>query len=516
LFVPTLKQAARNLAGGWAYKVFSALTAFVLSGWATRVFGLDAMSLLILANSVVAYLMLLDFGAGSALPRMLPRMLTSRDQPRVDELLSTAVFLLVGPAVVAVLISPFLTHLVVSVVSPPAGLESAAYWTLWVSIAAAGACLPMRLGFGMLAAVSRFDTFFVYESIGMALKLGVGGLVLYAGSSLPWYAAAMALPPLAVSIAQFAAGLRMMGATMRFSLFRSWALGALLTMCGASLVMTLANTVTTQGGTVLIGLFGSSSDIALFGFPLILVTTAMSFAGPFGALLSPVVSALHGSRDEKRMRAILVATVRLATVLAGLIAAALIALGPVVLPLWLGPEAIAGGRLESMATLLSIFALGFAAFVPGSALKGLLMSAGSPWPMAITELVAAAVAMLVAALLYAVWGFGLHAIAVSITLGLFVRGFLLFPLLAATRLRENAPAFIVDLFCRPLLVTIAATASALLPYGTLDASSPVLPFAALAIYGITWSIGTYWFVFPAEVKLRVTAAWRSSPQQKDV
>lgn len=497
--------------------MFSALTAFVLSGWATRVFGLDAMGLLILANSVVVYLMLLDFGAGSALPRMLPRMLASRDGLRAGELLSTAVFLLIGPAVITVLVSPLLAYLAVSVVAVPAGLESAAYWTLWVSIAAAGACLPMRLGFGMLGAVSRFDTFFVYESVGMALKLGVGGLVLYAGSSLPWYAAAMALPPLVVSIAQFAAGLRMMGATtMRFSLFRSWALGALLTMCGASLVMTLASTVTTQGGTVLIGLFGSSSDIALFGFPLILVTTAMSFAGPFGAFLSPVVSALHGTRDEKRMRAILVATVRLATVLAGLIAAALIALGPVVLPLWLGPEAIAGGRLESMATLLSIFALGFAAFVPGSALKGLLMSAGSPWLMAITELVAAAAAMLVAALLYAVWGFGLHAIAVSITLGLFVRGFLLFPLLAATRLRENAPAFIVDLFCRPLLVTIAATASALLPYGTLDASSPVLPFAALAIYGITWSIGTYWFVFPAEVKLRVTAAWRSSPQQKDV
>jgi O-antigen/teichoic acid export membrane protein len=335
--VPSLDQAARNLIASWIYKILSAASAFLLTGWATRVFGLDAMGIVILTNGIVAYLMLLDFGASSALPRMLPRFLASRNQARADELLSTATIFLLPMAIGVLLLSPLIAHLVVRFAMIPATLREAAFWVMCVSVAAAGIAVPFRLGFGMLGCVSRFDLFFVYEVAGLALKLALAGGVLAAGLSLPWYAAAVAIPPVFVALAQFAAGLRSMRpGKIQVSLFRSWALAALLSMCGASLVMSFASAMTTQGGTLLIGAFGAARDVALFGFPLILVTTAMSLAGPFGAFLSPIVNALHGTQETQRMRLIVVVAVRLATALAGLIAAGLVIVGPAVLPLWLG------------------------------------------------------------------------------------------------------------------------------------------------------------------------------------
>jgi O-antigen/teichoic acid export membrane protein len=452
--------------------------------------------------------MLLDFGVSSALPRMLPRLLAARDQIATNELLGTTIAFLLPISLVALLASPLMAHFVVQFATIPESLHEPTYWVVLINVASAALVVPLRLGFGILGALSRFDLYFGYETGGLLLKLGMAGFVLYAAPSLPWYAASIAIPTLLVGIAEFRIALRLLRpATLQLSLFRQWALRALLSMCGASLLMTFAAATTTQGGTLLVGAFGAAEEVALFAFPLILVSSAMSFAGSFGAFLAPVTNALHATKEAERVRGIVVGTVRLATALAGLIAVTVILLGPALLPVWLGQRAVSGGGLETMVDLLLIFGIGFATFVPGSALKGLLLSVGNPWTVAVTEVVVAIAAIAFAAALYLWSGLGLRGIGGAIAAGLALRGLLFLPWLSARLLDENPGRFLTTLYARPLAVVAGSTAAAFALHSLWQPPSTPALIAVLFSFSLVWLLGCYLLVLPQEVKDRVEKLW---------
>jgi O-antigen/teichoic acid export membrane protein len=369
--------------------------------------------------------------------------------------------------------------------------------------------VPFRLGFGLLGAVSRFDLFFVHETAGLALKMLLGGIVLTAGLSLPWYSAAVAIPVILVGIWEFRTGLlSVRPVEIGFTLVRSWALRALLSMCGASLLMTIAAALTTHGGTLLIATLGEPAEVAVFALPLMLVSTAMSFAGSFGAFLAPITNELHGTRDAARMREIVVMSVRLAAVLASLLAAGLALMGPILLPVWLGVQAVSEQRLDTMTNLLWIFALGFATFVPGSALKGLLLSVANPWPVAIFELAASVAAIAFAASLYIAFDFGALAIAFTVAVGLAVRGLLLFPWLAARVLNEKFVLFLRAIYLRPLVVIAGAMLVAIVAHESWKAASPLALFGVLLLFLFTSVAGCYFLLFPHQLRQRILQLWR--------
>jgi hypothetical protein len=138
------------------------------------------------------------------------------------------------------------------------------------------------------------------------------------------------------------------------------------------------------------------------------------------------------------------------------------------------------------------------------------MAAGSPWPLAIVEVAAAATALLLAAALYAAGGWGLNAIALAVSVGLMARGLVLFPWLAARAFGEKLLPFLGTLYGRPLAVTSGAALLAAIAHAGLNAASPLVPLAVLAVFAFAWLIGCYWFVFPRQVTERIARVWRSS------
>lgn len=506
--VPSLRGAARNLLSSWAHKVLSAVASVVLTGWATRVFGLEQVGILVVATSIAAYLMLLDLGTSSSLPRVLPKFLAAGDRSGCNELLSTAVALLVPICVVAVLVSPGIAYAALQLGGIPQELQETAFWVICVSAVAASLMVPARLGFGILGAISRFDVYFMYETLGVAIKLALAGVVLTTSLALPWYAAALALPPLLVSMAELRRARTLLGAMhIDISLVRRSHAQLLLNVCGASILMTFAAATTVQGGALVISVLGTPEQVALFAFPLLLATTAMSFTGSFGAFLAPIASALNIS-DTARMRSIIVDSVRISAALAGLIALVVLVVGPAMLPIWLGEAAMSGTGLSLMTSLLWIFGVGFATYVPGSALKGLLLSVGNPWTVAVLEALVAMVALAVGSGLYLWLDIGQVALGCAVAVGLALRGLFLFPWLSARLLQEPFWHFFASLYARPTLVVGCVTVSSIAFGWAWRVPSASQLVATIVVLTCLWLAGCYLIILPPHLKKRLEAFWR--------
>ena len=509
--MPTLGRTSANVGAAWLYKVLAVIAALFLTGLGTRYFGLEAIGLWVLASGIAAHFLLLDLGLSSSLPRTLPRLFSANDHEAASRIVATGVTFSLFAGLLLLCASPLIGWVAASYQPVREDLRWLAGILTAVAIASAAVSLPLRAGFGLLASVHRFDLYFGIEIAVLALKTMVVAMALLLfEQGLIVYAALMAMVPLTAAVIQFHAGLR--HCRVERPIVRRMAWGPfleLLSLSGASLLMTLAAAISVQGSSILAGYALSPEAAAVLSLPMVVVVSAMAFSS-FGGFLSPMASALHGIGTIERMRRVVTAAVRTSTALAVLTAVVVWIAGPLFLRVWLEGPKVDRAAIGLMADVMAIIAFGMAALAPGSTAKGMLASTGRHWSAAKVDLAGSGATMLLGLLLLTVFQQGVIALCWAIVIGFVARGLLGLPLLTARALQMPFLAYTRHALLAPFSIGLVIAATALPLRDQLGGANDFLAVAVATIFAVVlWLIATWMFVLAPPHKERVLALARS-------
>lgn len=503
---PSLKQTSWNIGALWSHKIASALASIVVTGVATRFYGLDQMGIWVLATTVASYMQLLDFGTSSALPRILPRLLASGAGGDVQKFVSTAFTSTVFVAVIGLLFLPTFSHLLVTLFSISQAGQSIAQIIFGLAILSSILGLPFRIGYGLLASKHRFDIYFGLDLAAVLLRTVVAiATVAIAQAGIVFFAIAVLLPPIIINFIQYRAGLRLNAMKTNWRGFSVAALKELLSHSGASFVLTFSAMLSTQGSIMAAGLV-SATSVAKFSFPLLLVTQAMSFGASAGALVAPVASALGAARDRTHLRNVTVNAILTSSSVGVLTVLLLLLTGPLLLKHWLSGPTVNEVSLQVMAELLTIIAFGSLGVAPAAAVRGVLMGVGKHWETAITELTCSVLGIAVGLLMMNVECLGLNGLAYGLSFA-FVSRYIGLLWLATKEIDLTFGALLVQSakpFCVGLLGLGAAIFAFEMP--TID-TGLVSVLLSNSVAVIVWILGTWlWVLDTAKrrfVELRV-------------
>lgn len=485
-------QTTRNIAMTWGHKVAYIFASLFITGIATRAYGLAEMGIWLLATTIASYIALFDFGASSALPRTLPKLLREGRFSEASQIVSSALLVSIVAALIGMVLLVFAGEGAVNLLLASNQMGSTHYHILLVTVIIALLGLPLRVGYGLLASKNRFDVYFGVDLLGVLARVFLVFLVV-----AKWEAGILAfafvaiLPPLFANMAQFYYGSRHANVAISLSNFSHKSLAELASHTGASLVLTFSTMLLAQGSSLVAAKLGTAA-VAALAIPLMLVTQAMSFSGSLGALVTPVASHLSADMGSG-----------LARLTSGIISVSISMSTPIVLVLcYVGPEFVQwwlGVKHDDQATMddlihgLQLLAVGAICIGPAAAARGILLGAGKHWHTASSDLVGAIIGFFSGLLMLNTTIWGVLALASGVVIGFAMRFLSAVLMLVLTlRLRSHelfiaivAPMtlFVVS-FCLPLLIDDMPGA-----YSGLAASFMQLTFG-MSI----WAIGTWSFV----------------------
>lgn len=479
----------------WGHKVAYIVSSLVLMGVAVRFYGLEAMGVWILGTTMATYVALLDFGASSSLPRTLPRLLSEGRQVEVAQLVSCAVLLGAGVGLLGILVTLAGGMPVVRLLLGDGAVEGVAdgqYDILAVLVLAAFIGLPLRVGYGLLATVNRFDVYFGVDLLGVVLRLALVLLVV-----LEWrlglfvFALVSVLPPLLANIAQFQLGMRRLRVRITFKGLSKSSVSELLSHTGSSLLLTFSAMLLVQGSTLAAAPLGTTA-VAALAIPLMLVTQAASFSGSMGALVTPVASSLSVDK-EAHLRDVAVGAISMSAAVSVPTVLVIFFAGPAFVHWWLG--AGKGDPSSLMELVRNLQLLAFAAFFigPASAVRGVLLGTGKHWSSGFTEFGGAVVGLGVGFVILQSTDWGVSALAAGVFVGFVVR-FVASAVLLKARIRVRSFALAMSII-KPLGLLLLGVSAPVAIFGFPDAHTGYLALTAqVALGGAVWAWGTWLFV----------------------
>jgi O-antigen/teichoic acid export membrane protein len=495
--VPSGRQTLRNIVFLWGHKVAYIISSLVVTGVATRVYGLEEMGAWLLGTTIASYVALLDFGAASALPRTLPRLVSEGRHSEASRLVSCAFALGTGVSLIC-LLALFLGGAsgIQLLIGP--GIGAGHYDVIAVAIVAALAALPLKVGYGLLASANRFDVYFGMDLAGVVCRLVLVLLVV-----LEWrmdifvFAIVAVVPTLIANVVQFFVGVRKVGIPITFSGISRASVCELMSHTGASLLLTFSAMLLAQGSTLAAAKFGMAS-VSAFAIPLMLVTQAVSFSSSLGALVTPVVSSLSVAK-EKALAEVAIGTISSSASMSVPIVVSLFFAGPAFVHWWLG--AGEGGRASMQQLVWNLQLLGFGAFFvgPASGVRGILLGSGRHWGSAFSETISALLGLAIGLALLNMTTLGLTALAVGVSLGFMARLVISSILLQTTiKLRPSELPLAV---LKPLGLLVTCIGVPTIGFGFPDAQSGLNTLAIqLVLGGTIWAIGTWWFVLTPSMR----------------
>ncbi len=457
-------------------------------GAATRLYGLEQIGVWIFATALASYLAMLDFGTSSALPRIVPRLRQSGNEDAIRQIVSTAFSLAVTVAILGlVALFAFGHHLVEALTGDTSG-DTSQQTILVMTLLAGLVALPLRVGYGLLASVNRFDVYFGVDLIGIILRVI---LVFFVVITWQWgivmFAAAALVTPLIANIVQYLLGLRFSGLRIGWGDISMAAVKELLSHTGASLLLTFSAMLLIQGSTLAAAKLGTSA-VAILAFPLLLITQGMSFGASAGGLVSPVASALSVA-DSGRLRAMALGTISAASAFSVAIFLLFFFLGPVFLDYWLVGGKVDRAALEDIVGVLDILLWGALFIGPAAAARGVLMGIGKHWAGASVEF-GSSILGLLAGISMMVSGQGTAGLAWGLALGFVARYAGLLALLVGSIGTSLGAVLLVT--GKPVIVGLVSIALASYYFGLPSYDSGM----ALAVGGASvaisvWAIGTW-------------------------
>jgi O-antigen/teichoic acid export membrane protein len=333
-----LSALARNTT--WNYVGFAAnlITNFLLFPFVVAKVGDDIAGVWLLVGSLTGYMGLLELGLVPSLTQFVAGALGRRATRDIDEAASTALFLLLGLAVLALQLL-WLVPSFVSFLSVPIGLSTEAEAILAVSVAGFAARMPLATLQALLLGCQRQDRcnqLWVLLALSKALatfvllSLGLGMLAVVTMEAIVHLSAGLLqyrwvreeLPSLSLAWRHVDASLA----------------GPLLSFGGTLVLTNLCSLVIEQTDRLVIAAFLPISEVTHYSAGFKLYALAVAVSTTLVQAVAPLAGLLFGRGDVAALKTLVLRMTKYTAALAlPLVAALAFAAGPV-LAVWMGPR----------------------------------------------------------------------------------------------------------------------------------------------------------------------------------
>jgi O-antigen/teichoic acid export membrane protein len=326
-----------NAAANWLGYAGQILVAFFLMPILNGALGNDRYGIWSLVESILAYLVLLDFGIGASVVRFVARFEATRDYDKVNRVFSTSVCIFLAAGLLAMGLAVGLAFLVLPCFDKiPAELGPEARWLLIILGVNLGLGLPLKVFSCLLDALGRYPvqnavrlgSLLARTSLLLIVARSEGGLVPLAcvimGCNLLEYGtlsliAWRYLPELRFS---FSLADREMLKTMR-----GYSVDAFLAM--------IAGRLSFQTAAIVIGAFLGSTPITFFAIASRLVEYSKDSFRALTQGLTPAVSVMEAHGDNAGIQRVLFNATRYVLWMVLPLQAGLMILGQPFLRLWM-------------------------------------------------------------------------------------------------------------------------------------------------------------------------------------
>jgi len=407
------RTVARNVAWNWAGMVVGLAVGVVVMPFLIHRLGQVTYGLWILIGSLTNYFGLMDLGIRGSVGRYVAFHRAKNDADGVNRTLSTAIVILSGVALLAVIGTLALQVVFFEPFDVPADQVVSVRWALFIVGLNLALTFPLSVFDGTLWAFQRFD---VLNRIDIPLHLARLGLTYWwigSGGGL----VALALITLGTTLAggvakgvlSFREDPRLRVNVRLLDRATAW---ALLAYGFWSFLQALAVMISTQMGLVITGAWLAVSYVTSYHIALRLANIVSAFLMAGTGVLTPVATAFHAADDHEQQKKLFLAGGRFCTAFTLYFVILLVFLGESLIRVWVGPS------LLEAADLLVVMALGLVLPFSQRVTNSMILGMGKHKVMALVGLGESALSTGLAIL--AVKPFGLMGVCVAFVAGEFI------------------------------------------------------------------------------------------------
>lgn len=502
--VASFQLTLRNIFSIYGKRLLELLSVFITVPLVTGHFGLELVGIWLLVTQFSQHIVLLEVGLNTSTTRFLARFRAKNDLEAASIFLSSSVLTLILIGMIVVLASPLIASGFVSMFEVPNELVSEIVWVIVIATVSSGLGLFLRSGNAMLTSMSRFDVVASWEMLVLVTRLC---LIVIA---FTWFdpnflilALLTFIPALLGNIMIFLAG-RSLTSDLLITrkLIKTSALTQLFSVSGAALVISLSAIILRQSSPMLVGWSVGLEQVALLGFPILIVFSVMPFVSVAATLISPVASQLDALGDHETLYHLTAISARYVLFISCLIWCGFYYLGYEIFSLWLSGPKMSSEQLRQISDNVVVIFAGFVICSPGFIFRELLIAVGWHWKVAVGEIIGAVIGVLLGYILMVSSGLGVKGMAIGIAFALLLRGLGFLTIQSAKYFKKSFAALIQSLFWRPIILVGAAVLVTEVLSGAfyVEISALLLNITKITIISLTSLIGAWFFIVDANHK----------------
>jgi O-antigen/teichoic acid export membrane protein len=333
------RRTAVNSASNVGGTVFGLAVGFAVTPFILHRVGATSYGLWMLAISLVSYGALLDFGVCNAVTKYVASYRRQGDVDRLGGVVATGLLALLAAGLIVLLATAVLAAIFPLAFNVSKADEATSRWLVVLSGLSVAVTLPSGIPLAVLRGLQRFDLVNLISTAGVALNAGLaisvvalgGGVVAVAAAYLPLELAMQV--PMVLAIRRTAPELKLgfRGATREFA--RSVA-----SFGAAQFVMGVSAQARIRAPEAVIGAFLPVGRVTSYTIARRLGAIPNMLSDQFVNVLMPLASHLHAGNERSRLRAVQVASTRVALAISLVVACPLLVLGRPFITAWLGPQ----------------------------------------------------------------------------------------------------------------------------------------------------------------------------------
>jgi O-antigen/teichoic acid export membrane protein len=344
---------ARNVIWNWAGVVTSMAAGFVVAPFLVRRLGETTYGLWILMASLNGYFGLLDLGLRASVGRYIAFHRAKNDQEGVNTILSTALGVLSGVALLGLLLTAGVMMVFFHLFEVPPDQVAATRLALFIVGLNLAAMLPLNVFDATLWGFQRFDALNATDIVMVMIRTVLTFWLIGQGHGLVTLALLTLLLTLAGAGAKAVIGFRLnpelrLGPTH----VRAWAVRRLYGYGLWNVLLSVARMALPKLNPIIIGSKMSVALVTPFAIASRLQEYATSIVSSSAGVLTPVATAFHAEEKHSQQQKLFVLGGKYCLALALFFCMLFLFLGRPFLTLWMGPT------FASSAILLTILAIG--------------------------------------------------------------------------------------------------------------------------------------------------------------
>ncbi len=348
-------RVLRNTISNWIGKFVWLCSGFLLTPFILHRLGAVQFGLWALANSVMSYGLLLEFGVGGAVIKYVAEFKAQRRGEDIRALVATALRLYSLLGLVALVLSLMVAPLFPRLFNVPGNQQSKAIWVIVLMGLGLATSIPCTITTSVLRGLQRYDLVSLLASVATLLYAIGTVLVLVFGGGLLGIVAVSVVVTIVMQIPSIWFIYRI-APDLHFGwrgASRQW-VRTVVSFSSWLFVMDAATRLQTKVDVVVIGAFLPISSVTLYTLCRRLSEIGQIATDQFMKVMLPLAAELQAENDVVRLRELYVTGTRLTLALFLPIGCVFSILARPLLTLWVGATYAEGAHLVSILALATL------------------------------------------------------------------------------------------------------------------------------------------------------------------